>query len=94
MNVSYGNGGFRGPGPQVCASSEPGWDASRDHRGLACRWAHRGLRAGRCKVGMLFLALVALEAGMLSISPWEVLALREALCQMCSPRGPATMHVG
>lgn len=43
---------------------------------------------------MLFLALVALEAGMLGISPWEVLALREALCQLCSQRGPATMHVG
>ena len=43
---------------------------------------------------MLFLALVALEAGMLGISPWEVLALREALCQLCSPRDPATMHVG
>ena len=31
---------------------------------------------------------------MLGASPWEVLALREALCQLCSPRDPAVVHTG
>lgn len=91
MNTSAMGNGLENLGPRSEPPLSQARDASKDHRRLACRLACRGLQPGRSKVRMLFLTLVALEAGTGYLTLGGA-GTKEALCQLCSQRGPATMH--